>query len=460
MGATLDYLLGAAAFVPHGYCLLWRPDLVALHAVSDGVTAIAYFSIPAAILVFLSRRPDLDYPGLAALFATFILACGLTHVADLTTLWWPIYGVEGLMKAVTAMASIMTAAVVWRLIPHALTVPSPAQLRQANEELRAEVARRASAEAALATARDGLEAQVAARTNELAQANARLEAEVAERFRAEQAARDGEARLGIARPESPARGRGHRSRHLGRRCRDRVTSLVGRAESNPRARAGQAADHALFASLIHPDDRDWVVERYRRAYEPAGGGRYRAQFRIRRADDGAERWVEATGRVHFDEPRPPDPRCGHSGRRHRAATRGGGAQGERGALSGAGRDRAGRRPGPRRGQHHPGQSSGGGTFRRGGRGSPRRADDLRSRRRGERRVGAGTNGRAAGTGRPGGSRPSSPIAAWTARRSWSRPPPPRWPSMGSWPSRSCSATSPSGGGPSSPCRRVRPSSRP
>ena len=70
MGATLDYLLGAAAFVPHGYCLLWRPDLVALHAVSDGVTAIAYFSIPAAILVFLSRRPDLDYPGLAALFAS------------------------------------------------------------------------------------------------------------------------------------------------------------------------------------------------------------------------------------------------------------------------------------------------------------------------------------------------------------------------------------------------------
>ena len=87
--------------------------------------------------------------------------------------------------------------VVGRLIPHALMVPSPAQLRQANEGLRAEVSRRAAAEEALAAARDSLEAQVAARTAELAQANARLEAEVAERFRAEQAARDGEARLGI-----------------------------------------------------------------------------------------------------------------------------------------------------------------------------------------------------------------------------------------------------------------------
>ena len=57
---------------------------------SDGATAMAYFSIPAAILVVPQPPPGSRLPGLAALFATFILACGLTHVADLTTLWWPI----------------------------------------------------------------------------------------------------------------------------------------------------------------------------------------------------------------------------------------------------------------------------------------------------------------------------------------------------------------------------------
>jgi hypothetical protein len=46
--------------------------------------------------------------------------------------------------------------VVWRLLPGALLVPSPAQLRQANEELNAEVVRRASVEAALARTLDGL----------------------------------------------------------------------------------------------------------------------------------------------------------------------------------------------------------------------------------------------------------------------------------------------------------------
>ena len=153
----------------------------------------------------------------------------------------------------------------------------------------------------MAAAREGLEAQVAARTAELAEANARLEAEVAERCRAEQAALDGESRLGILAQSlrlaveatdlgiwdvEPVTGSCHWS--------DEQKAILGLAPD-------RQADHALFASLIHPDDRNWVIERYRRAYAPASGGRYRAQFRIRRADDGAERWVEATGRVHFDE---------------------------------------------------------------------------------------------------------------------------------------------------------------
>ena len=46
------------------------------------------------------------------------------------------------MKAITAVTSLATAVVVWRLLPGALLLPSPAQLRQANEALSAEVVRR------------------------------------------------------------------------------------------------------------------------------------------------------------------------------------------------------------------------------------------------------------------------------------------------------------------------------
>jgi PAS domain S-box-containing protein len=62
----------------------------------------------------------------------------------------------------------------------------------------------------------------------------------------------------------------------------------------------QAADPAYFSSLIHADDHDWVNEAYAKAYRRESGGSYRIEFRIRRADDSAERWVLITGRVAFD----------------------------------------------------------------------------------------------------------------------------------------------------------------
>src|SRR5262249_20789324 len=45
--------------------------------------------------------------------------------------------------------------------------------------------------------------------------------------------------------------------------------------------------------------------RFQRAFDPVEGGVYQAEFRLRRADDGAERWVLATGRVLFDAHRQP-----------------------------------------------------------------------------------------------------------------------------------------------------------
>jgi PAS domain S-box-containing protein len=55
--------------------------------------------------------------------------------------------------------------------------------------------------------------------------------------------------------------------------------------------------------LIDPRDRDRINDLYRRAYEGENGGRYAAEFRIRRADDGSKRWVSARGQVFFDKQR-------------------------------------------------------------------------------------------------------------------------------------------------------------
>ncbi len=58
-------------------------------------------------------------------------------------------------------------------------------------------------------------------------------------------------------------------------------------------------NEGVFASLIHPDDRDRVMALYRHAYAPGSDGTYSAEFRIRRADTDEVRWVLTTGRITF-----------------------------------------------------------------------------------------------------------------------------------------------------------------
>jgi two-component sensor histidine kinase len=186
MLAIIDYLFGAASFLPHGYCLLWRPDLIALHAVSDGLIALAYFSIPVALAQFVRRRPDLQFGWMFWLFAAFILACGITHLAALVTLWQPFYGLQGLLKAATAVISLTAAALLWPLVPRAIAIPGAADLRRLNEQLASGIAREREAATSLKLAVAEIEQRVGERTRQLAQANERLRGEIRVREKAEE----------------------------------------------------------------------------------------------------------------------------------------------------------------------------------------------------------------------------------------------------------------------------------
>ncbi len=166
---VLASYFSAAGFLPHGFCLLWRPDILALHAISDLVIAISYFSIPLAILWFVRRRQDLiaDHKRIAVLFSVFILGCGLTHVLGVVVLWTPIYALDGLVKAFTAAASIVTAIVLWPMLPRLLQIPSPNQLASANANLQLEVAAKERALAELEAIRSSLAAEASRRGAQL-----------------------------------------------------------------------------------------------------------------------------------------------------------------------------------------------------------------------------------------------------------------------------------------------------
>lgn len=170
----MEDFLTSAAFLPHGYCLSWRPGLLALHVISDLLIAASYFSIPIAIYVFLGQRRDFPFRWIAHLFAGFILLCGTTHLIAVVTLWWPVYGFEGWVKAATAVASVATAVLLWPLLPRALALPSPQVLWSTSQRLADEAAHRRAAEAALQRASGDLE-RAAERTADLYRSNDELE---------------------------------------------------------------------------------------------------------------------------------------------------------------------------------------------------------------------------------------------------------------------------------------------
>ena len=114
-------------YMPHGHCFLWLPGILWLTVGADGLIALSYFSIPIALLIFIQKRPDLQFKRIALLFAAFILFCGITHLFSIYTIWHGTYGIAAILKSITAVVSFVTAVVVFRSIKPALAIPSPAE---------------------------------------------------------------------------------------------------------------------------------------------------------------------------------------------------------------------------------------------------------------------------------------------------------------------------------------------
>jgi two-component sensor histidine kinase len=183
-----DWLFNPSGLTPHGFCLLWMPGLIYLHAISDAIIGLAYFSIPLALASFAAKRKDLQYGWVIQLFVAFILACGTTHFMSILTLWVPVYGIEGVIKGITALLSIATAILLWPLVPKLLAIPSPRQLSDVNAELGRKIrdheetlALLRQSESQVREANNALEKRVAERTFELSSANEQLKAAVAQR---------------------------------------------------------------------------------------------------------------------------------------------------------------------------------------------------------------------------------------------------------------------------------------
>ncbi len=121
-------------FMPHGMCLFWKPSVLWTLVLSNGLIALSYTLIPTILLIVYMKRKDIKYTWLFLLFAAFILLCGATHALHVVTYWKPIYGVQGLVDALTGVVSFVTAIVLWRLMPDLLSIPTPKAYKAAQSK--------------------------------------------------------------------------------------------------------------------------------------------------------------------------------------------------------------------------------------------------------------------------------------------------------------------------------------
>lgn len=173
--------LFSADFMPHGMCYFWNPSVLWLNVTADSVIAAAYYCIPFLLFYFARKRRDIEFKAIFVAFGVFILACGSTHVLGALTVWVPVYRLDGVVKAVTAIASVATTVMLVPLLPALIRLPSPSQLQLVNRQLEAEVGERRAAEERVRQVNDDLERRVAARTAELAQTVDELRHEIARR---------------------------------------------------------------------------------------------------------------------------------------------------------------------------------------------------------------------------------------------------------------------------------------
>lgn len=68
-------------FMPHGMCYAWRPDILWLHVVSDMAVAIAYLTIPFALV----RKQEIEQRKRTET-QTIELQTELAHMGRLTTM--------------------------------------------------------------------------------------------------------------------------------------------------------------------------------------------------------------------------------------------------------------------------------------------------------------------------------------------------------------------------------------
>lgn len=128
-------LVAIVSGIPHGFFYLWQSQFIGVYLVSDVLIALSFFSIPIALIYWGHQHKNLPVSQVFFLFVGLFFFCGLNHLIEILSLWYPFYGLSGGFKAMTALISILTAFTIIPLMPKLLQLRSPQELEEINQVL-------------------------------------------------------------------------------------------------------------------------------------------------------------------------------------------------------------------------------------------------------------------------------------------------------------------------------------
>jgi hypothetical protein len=102
---VLRDLFSSELFMPRGHCYLWKTSLVALDVVSSALAGFACLAVAVALgyLGWRARGRPFRFTLRAA--GAFFLGSGLVHLLGAWVIWTPVYWIEAVLRAATALAA-------------------------------------------------------------------------------------------------------------------------------------------------------------------------------------------------------------------------------------------------------------------------------------------------------------------------------------------------------------------
>jgi chemotaxis family two-component system sensor kinase Cph1 len=160
--------LDTTDFQPRWKTESWTTAHKWLHVASDAGISAAYLLVAGALMRNYRAHPTALLARLFWVCAIVFFAVGAAHLLEAAMFWWPAFRLTVLVEASAAVISLLTAVVVIPLLPQAVALRSPSDIRR-------EIDQRRKTEMELRQTHAQLEGVIEQRTAELASKNQEME---------------------------------------------------------------------------------------------------------------------------------------------------------------------------------------------------------------------------------------------------------------------------------------------